>query len=168
MRDRTQLSPSEAARLDRLFRLHHRTVLALAATVCRRPADAEDVAGETWLRASRSIHQLRVEPEQAAPWLTTMVRRAAIDLYRLRRTSEELSDWSDPVTARIVPPAEAPEGDVLALAELTPHQATVWRLLATGLSERHIARRLGRSQHAVWKRKHAGARRLRAAVKAGC
>ncbi len=158
------LSAQSRERLDRLFRLYSSRVLAYAVTRAKRPEDAHDIAGETWVRATRNVHLLRADDDRAMPWLAGIVRCAAVDLYRPKRADEQPKDWTDAVAA-VALPAEAPaDAEPVALSVLTPHQAAVWKLKAQGLSDRRIALRLGRSETAVWKRKHAGARRLRASL----
>jgi RNA polymerase sigma factor (sigma-70 family) len=164
--DRTDVRPLSAAsadRLDRLFRLYSGRVLALAVNRAKRPEDADDIAGETWLKVCRVISTLRNDDERAMPWLASAVRTVAIDFYRPKRASEEPRDWADAVASRPLPAAQAADtaADVEALDLLTLNQAAVFKLKAQGLSDRRIAVRLGRSETAVWKRKHAGARRLR-------
>lgn len=164
--DAPKLSADSADRLDRLFRLYSGPVLILAARWAKRPADAEDIAAETWLKVCKAISNLRADDERAMAWLASAVRTVAIDFYRPKRQSEQARDWTDAVESRPLPAAPAADvaADVEALDLLTPHQATVFKLKAQGLSDRQIAQRLGRSETAVWKRKHAGARRLRASL----
>ncbi|MFJ5939389.1 RNA polymerase sigma factor [Streptomyces sp. NPDC093071] len=161
--DASPLTADSAERLDRLFRLYSRPVLALAARWAKRPQDADDIAAETWLKVCRAISTLRADDERAMPWLASAVRTVAIDFYRPKRQSEQARDWTDAVASRPLPAAPAADtaADVEAFDLLTPHQAAVFKLKAQGLSDRRIAQRLGRSETAVWKRKHAGARRLR-------
>ncbi|MFJ8629018.1 RNA polymerase sigma factor [Kitasatospora sp. NPDC093550] len=155
------LAPEAAARLDSLFRLYNARLVAFAGTRTRDHATAEDVVSEAWLRAAASLHQLRADDSRAYGWLRAIVVRAAVDHYRPRRADEAPADWSDAVTARALPtaaPADESEGMVLAL--LTSAQAVVIRLKAQGLSDGRIARRLGRSETAIWKRKQAARRTL--------
>ncbi|MFF3857468.1 RNA polymerase sigma factor [Micromonospora sp. NPDC002575] len=165
--DRIEVQPLTAAsadRLDRLFRLYNARLLGFAATRTRDHAAAEDVVSETWLRAAVSLSQLRADDAHAYGWLRSIAFRAAVDQYRPRSASEKPEDFTDALSARALPAAPAAEADALVYEGLTDCQAAVWRLKAQGLSDRNIARRLGRSETAVWKRKHAGARRLRASL----
>ncbi|MEU8672961.1 RNA polymerase sigma factor [Streptomyces anulatus] len=158
------LSPEAADRLDRLFRLHNTRLLGFAVSRTRDHAAAEDVVSETWLRAALSLHQLRADDNRAYGWLRSIAFRAAVDRYRPRSASETPEDWSDVLTSRALPPAPAAEDDALAYEDLTDCQAIVFKLKAQGLSDLRIAQRIGRSETAVRKRKHAGARRLRASL----
>lgn len=159
--DLQPLSEASADRLDRLFRLYSRRVLAYATTRAKRPEDAHDIAGDAWVLACRYITGLRADDDHAMSWLASVVRTAARNHYRPKRVSEQPKDWSDALVLRKLPAAPSADVDALVLADLTPKQAVVWKLKAQGLSDRRIALRLGRSETAVWKRKHAGARRLR-------
>ncbi|MGR3939426.1 RNA polymerase sigma factor [Streptomyces sp. BRA346] len=156
------LSAASAERLDRLFRLYSGRVLAFALTQAKRPEDAHDIAGETWCRVVADIHQLRADDAHAFGWLRTITFRAAVHHYRPKRASEQPKDWSDAVAVRELPAAPPADVDLYALAELTATQAAAVKLAAQGVSQRAIARRLGRKQQHVCTSIHAGARRLRA------
>ncbi|MGW9441158.1 RNA polymerase sigma factor [Streptomyces sp. NPDC055607] len=158
-----RLTESAAARLDRLFRLHHTRLVRFAATRTRDHATAEDVVSETWLRAGRSLHQLQADDERAYGWLRSIAARAAIHAYRPKSSTEEVTDFGDVVAVRLLPVAPPADADLYALADLTPAQATAVKLAAQGLSQTRIARRMGKAQQVVCRNIHAGARRLRTA-----
>ncbi|WP_097922974.1 RNA polymerase sigma factor [Streptomyces sp. wa1063] len=162
--DAQPLTAASADRLDRLFRLYNRRLVAFAVTRTRDHATAEDVVSETWLRAALSLHQLQADDDRAYGWLRSIAFRAAVDQYRPRRASEQPRDWTDALASFSLPAAPPADADALAFAALTPRQAAVWKLKSQGLSDRRIALRLGRSETAIWKRKHAGARRLRSSM----
>nr|WP_011475431.1 sigma-70 family RNA polymerase sigma factor [Streptomyces sp. 44414]ABC67369.1 pRL2-6 [Streptomyces sp. 44414] len=161
--DASPLSADSAERLDRLFRLYSRPVLALAARRAKRPEDADDIAAETWLKVCRVISTLRADDERAMPWLASAVRTVAIDFYRPKRQAEQASDWTDAVASRQLPaaPAADVDTDVFALADLTANQAVCLKLAAQGLSHGRIAARIGRSHGAVYSHIHRGARKVR-------
>ncbi|MCY0947739.1 RNA polymerase sigma factor [Streptomyces antarcticus] len=164
----TRLTAESADRLDRLFRLHNARLLGFAVTRTRDYATAEDVVSETWVRAALSIHQLQADNERAYGWLRSITVRAAIDHYRLRRSSEAPTDFGDVLIAvRLVPATPPADIDLYALAELTAPQATAVKLAAQGLSHQRIADRLGKSRQAVQQNIHRGARRLRSLPLAG-
>ncbi|MEV6683291.1 RNA polymerase sigma factor [Streptomyces erythrochromogenes] len=160
----TRLTAESADRLDRLFRLHNSRLVAFAATRARDYATAEDVVSECWVRAALSLHQLQATDEQAYGWLRAIIVRAAIDHYRLRRSSEAPTDFGDVVAVRLVPATPPADADLYALAELTAPQAVAVKLAAQGLSHDRIARRLGKTRQAVQQNIHRGANRLRLAV----
>ncbi|WP_168724485.1 sigma-70 family RNA polymerase sigma factor [Streptomyces sp. A1547] len=158
------LSTAAVARLDRLFRLYNQRLVGFATTRTRDFATAEDVVMEAWLRAAAALPQLQADDDRAYGWLRAITVRAAIDHYRLRRSSEEPRDWAD-ATASFPLPAEAPaDADLLALAELTVPEARVFKLAAQGLSQSAIGARLGRHKGTVSRQLYSGARRLRASL----
>ncbi|MGP3636464.1 RNA polymerase sigma factor [Streptomyces sp. 24-1644] len=165
--DRNDVQPLTAAsadRLDRLFRLYSSRVLAYAATRAKRPADADDIAGLAWVKAATTVNRLKGSDEAALPWLMCITFRAAATYYAPKRASEQPQDWTDAVASWDLPNAAPADADALVFAVLTPRQAAVWKLKSQGMSDRRIALRLGRSETAIWKRKHAGARRLRSSL----
>ncbi|MFJ2774916.1 sigma-70 family RNA polymerase sigma factor [Streptomyces sp. NPDC087300] len=164
--ERRPLSAASADRLDRLFRLYSERVLAYASTRAKRPADADDIAGETWAKACRTVANLRTDDDHAMPWLAGIVRHAAIDYYRPRRASEQPRDWTDALASRPLPPAPPADesADVLTLAELTVSEVRVLKLAAQGLSQSAIGARLGRHKGTVSRQLYSGARRLRASL----
>ena len=159
-----RLSPDAAARLDTLFRAYNGFVVRLAVAELHDPDRAQDLAQAVWL----SIVPLLIRGEAVAyprSFHATVVRRRAIDYGRLKVTrTEEPTDWSDAVSARELPAAPPADGDALCLADLSARQAAVVKLAAQGFSNRAIAARIGRSETAVRKRLHRGARALRLAT----
>ncbi|CAM5251225.1 hypothetical protein SXANM310S_00017 [Streptomyces xanthochromogenes] len=160
--DVQSLSASSVERLDCLFRLYSARVLAYAETRARRLQDAEDISGDAWVRAVRSIHQLKTGDADALRWLYTLTRHAAIDYYRPKRTTERLTDFSDVQDVRRLPAVESADVDVVAVAELTARQAVCVKLAARGLTNSAIAARIGRNSGTVYRHIHRGARKLRA------
>lgn len=163
----SRLSADASERLDRLFRLYSGRVLTYAATRARRPQDAEDISGDTWVRAVRSIHQLRCDDSKALKWLFGMVRHASIDYYRPKRSTEAPMDWADSISVQKLPASPPADADLYALAELTTPEARVFKLAAQGLSQSAIGARLGRHKGTVSRQLYSGARRLRASEMAG-
>ncbi|MFH8797689.1 sigma-70 family RNA polymerase sigma factor [Streptomyces sp. NPDC017941] len=159
-----QLSAEGAARLDRLFRLYSRRVLAYAATCVRRPEDAQDVAGETWVQASGWITSLRSDDERAVRWLFAITRHAAVALYRPKRAGEQPRDWADEVESRPLPSSRSADEDVVVLFSLPVQERRVIELAARGLAQMEIADRLGCDGAQVFRWLDSGARRLRASV----
>ncbi|MEU7743346.1 sigma factor [Nonomuraea sp. NPDC049158] len=103
------LSSEAAERVARLYDLHRNRVLAVARRFTLSPDVAQDVAGETWLRVTRSIASLQGAEENAGAWLATICRRAAADFYRPRRSWELPTDWSDPAWAVRLPAVSSVE-----------------------------------------------------------
>lgn len=159
------LSAGAAERLARLFSLYNRRLVAFAATRVRNRdrAAAEDIASETWLRAARSLQQLRADDSRAYGWLRAIAARAAVDYYRPRRADEWPMDWTDVLASFALPPVPPADVDVdvLVLADLSAQQCTAVKLAAQGYSHSAIAARMGRSRGAVCSYIHRGARKLR-------
>lgn len=128
--DRIDIQPLSAAsgeRLDRLFRLYNRRVVALARTLANHADDADDIAADTWVVATRWIGTLKADDDQAMGWLATLTRHAVRDFYKPRRNREQPRDWSDTVSSFALPTAPAAEDVALAepLPELPEHLAAL-------------------------------------------
>jgi DNA-directed RNA polymerase specialized sigma24 family protein len=123
-----------SSRLTRLFELHHdHLVRALRARLGRYDWHlAEDIAGETWARAVRSISKCRAADDQAFGWLMSLANAATVDHYRLARNTRELAtDFTGP-RAYCLPREWAAEDHALArltvlirLADAVPAPLTV-------------------------------------------
>jgi RNA polymerase sigma-70 factor (ECF subfamily) len=66
-----------AAAVEALVRRYLRPAYAVALSVLRNPADAEDVANESLMTALRRLDQCR-DPTRFAPWLLQSVRNRAL------------------------------------------------------------------------------------------
>ena len=83
-----EIEQPAAATIEDLVREHAKTVFRVAYSVVRNHADAEDVAQETFLRATR--HGRRESIENPRAWLVKIAWRLALD--KVRRTPEEPLD----------------------------------------------------------------------------
>jgi RNA polymerase sigma-70 factor (ECF subfamily) len=81
-------------------------VVRLAAHVLRRPAEAEDVAQEAFIRAFRKIRAFRGEG-RFYTWLYHIVLRVCLDRQRTARWHKEVSDPSQDRPAPVTSPTEA-------------------------------------------------------------
>ena len=130
-------------------------------------ADAEDIAGETFLKALKSLdsYEERGAPMQA--WLFRIARNLVMDHFRRaqRKPTVPIGDFD---TAG----DDNPAGDVerklemervnAAMAELTPDQQEVLRLrFHAGLNSAEAAAVLQKSDVAVRQMQHNGIRKLR-------
>jgi DNA-directed RNA polymerase specialized sigma24 family protein len=109
-------SASSAVRLTTLFTLYHdRLVRALRARLGRYDWHlAEDLAGETWVRAVASIELCRAADDRAFGWLMSLAQCAMADHYRLARNTRELAtDFTGP-RAYSLPKEWAAEDHALA------------------------------------------------------
>jgi len=88
----------ETAVWAEVFDRHRESVWAVAISVTRRSADAEDAVQNTFLGAVERIDQLR-DPERLRAWLCSIARSRAIDTVRGRRETPASSqmDWLEPV-----------------------------------------------------------------------
>jgi RNA polymerase sigma-70 factor, ECF subfamily len=86
-----RLRDGEDAAFEALIRAHYRTAYAVALGVTGRPADAEDVCQDAWVRVLERIGELR-EPARFRAWMLQIVRHSALNhLARLRvRRAESL------------------------------------------------------------------------------
>lgn len=98
---------------------HHAAVYRYAFRLCGCPAEAEDLAQQTFLIAQQKLYQLR-EPERACAWLLAVVRSCFLKSIRKPRPMPAASaDWAEQVAA-IPPETEEIDREQLsaALAEL--------------------------------------------------
>jgi len=78
------LNPTDApSRFDALVWPHAATLLRTARFLCHDPAEADDVAQETLVKAFRSLDTFR-EGTDAKAWLMTILRNTRIDRLRSR------------------------------------------------------------------------------------
>jgi RNA polymerase sigma-70 factor (ECF subfamily) len=159
-----------------LVALHQDLIYGVALAVVRRPADAEDVAQEAFVRAYRALSgypRERIIGLKLRPWLARIALNLARNEMRRSRREAELEAASEPRTR------EADEPVVLAerreqrdfwkrlLASLPArYQAAVALRHVEGLSYPELAQALGRPLGSVKSDVHRGVRLLRAAYEA--
>ena len=85
--------PNPAAFAE-LYREHHAPLLRYVRSLVGD--DADDVASETWLQATRDLGKFRGEPSEFRAWLVTIGRHRALD--HLRAARRRPSDAWDPAT----------------------------------------------------------------------
>lgn len=78
---------------DELVRRHYREIALLAAAMVNDPAEAEDLAQETFIRAFRNL-DLLVDPNRFGAWLRRIVVGVSIDWLRSFRPAL-YHGWSD-------------------------------------------------------------------------
>lgn len=147
----TPISPISAlARFDALFTEYQRRVLAYAMRRTRTPADAEDVAAETFTIAWRKIDN--IPSDEPLPWLYAVARRVLANHRRGLGRRERLAallrveDVATPIHA-----GEDHDGPAFAaLATLSPSDQELLRLVAwEELGNQQIATVLGITPNAV-------------------
>lgn len=92
-----------------LYRAHQPPLLRYLTTLVG--PDAEDVASETWLQATRDLKRFRGDATELRAWLVTIGRHRALDLLRAQRRRP--SDAWDPALL----PQPASDDDVAMLTE---------------------------------------------------
>lgn len=150
---------SPLARFDAAFERHHRVVLAYALRRVSTPADAEDVAAETFTVAWRRVDQLP-DAEVALPWLLGIARRI---LANHRRGSARRFRLLERIRGErsATTPVETESAALVALANLRADDQELLRLLAwEGLTQAEAGVVLGVSANAVAIRLHRARRRF--------
>jgi len=90
-----------------LYREYGRLVYAVALRALGRADLAEDATQQTFVRAWQSADRLDIDRDPA-PWLATIAKRVAIDIYRreARRPARSLDDVAPDDTALVTLPPE--------------------------------------------------------------
>jgi RNA polymerase sigma-70 factor (ECF subfamily) len=157
----------EPAAVRALYREYGGLVYAVAHRVLGRTELAEDATQQTFVRAWQAADRLDLERDPA-PWLATIARRVALDVYRheARRRAGALDDVSSDHPAVVsLPPDEETLERVWqvrqALDALPPDEATVARLQhLDGMTHREIAAKLDVAIGTVKSRSHRAHTRL--------
>jgi len=140
---------------DALVSLHLRRVVAIARSIVRNPADADDLAQEAFVKAYRHLPRFRVG-EPFAPWIHRIVTNLALDMqkHRTRFPHEPLGEQA-PAARRDDADAAAVGGEIArriaaALDELPDMQRLVARLhLVEEFEHAEIAAMTGLSEGTI-------------------
>jgi RNA polymerase sigma-70 factor, ECF subfamily len=149
---RAAQSGDEAAFAE-IVRLFQRPVYRVAYALTRNPADADDLAQETFVRAYQAMGRFRAG-EPLHPWLSRIAVNLAYSLFRHRRRRPETSieplveagrQWAgDDDPAERAAESERHERLAAAFAALSAeHQAVLALRVVEDLSYDDIARALG-------------------------
>ena len=150
-----------------MYRAYGHLVYAVAHRVLGRHELAEEAAQQTFVQAWQAADRMDVDRDPA-PWLATIARRAAIDIYRreARRPTQSLSGVPTDDRSLVTLP---PDVDALetvwqvrrAIETLPAEEASVVRLQhLDGMSHTEIAGRLGVALGTVKSRSHRAHRKL--------
>lgn len=150
---------ADTERFERLFRAHHRAVVAYVRR--RAPAESvDDVVGETFLVAWRRLDRV---PAEERPWLFGVARNVLATQRRGARRRQALRLRLS--STGVEPPASLPHRDsrlAAALAALSEKDREALTLIAwEGLTPHEAATALRESPAAFRVRLHRARRRLR-------
>jgi RNA polymerase sigma-70 factor (ECF subfamily) len=165
------IATGDAAALDQVYLRYRPVAFAAAYALLSDPAAAEDAVHDAFLRIWRGAASFQPARGPLRAWLLTIVRNAAIDSLRARRTVP----WPEATVEQ--PRADAPDGDDIfttvavaadarrvrgALDALPPPQRQAVELaFFGGLTHGEIAARTGVPLGTVKGRVRLGLRRLR-------
>jgi RNA polymerase sigma-70 factor, ECF subfamily len=164
--ERAKPATADSEDISELWRIHGTALMrfALKLTLGDRQR-AEDIVQETLLRAWRHPEVVAAGPSAIRPWLFTVTRHVAIDMWRARSRVEEVTDDRDTDRAD---PAEPIEQAVLAidvraaLAQLTgEHREVIVEMYFHARSVAEISQSLGIPAGTVKSRAYYGLRQLR-------
>jgi RNA polymerase sigma-70 factor (ECF subfamily) len=150
-----------------LYREYGRLVYAVAYRVLGRQDLAEDAVQQTFVRAWQAADRIDVDRDPT-PWLATIARRTAIDVYRhdSRRAAQALDEIAADDPAVVNLPPELGTVDAVwrvrrAIDDLPVDEATVVRMQhLDGMTHSEIADKLGVSLGTVKSRSHRAHRKL--------
>jgi RNA polymerase sigma-70 factor, ECF subfamily len=149
---RTEAELVEAARsgdiesFGELYERHYLSAVGIAYSVLADRHLAEDAAQEAFAIACRQLASLR-RPERFAPWIGTIVRRAAGQMARSRRERNLLDETEAATVSRGPHPSDLVREAVSALPDRAREVVVLHYF--TGLSHKEIAASLGVSAEAV-------------------
>jgi RNA polymerase sigma-70 factor, ECF subfamily len=143
-----------------LYDAHFGFVLRTCLRLGVADADAEDAVQETFLVASRSLHQFR--EGRFSTWLYRIARNVALGRVRRRRVRDALlslwlprDDASAPAPDALFAQREEAQRVREVVARLAPKKREVFALYELeGLSGEEIAERVGCPLATVWTRLH--------------
>jgi RNA polymerase sigma factor (sigma-70 family) len=169
------ISPSVLAAFGRrdptavraFYREYGRLVYAVAHRVLGRGDLAEEAVQQTFVSAWQAADRFDVTRDPA-PWLATIARRAAIDVYRreVRRPTSPLAEVAtdDPAVVSLPPDVETLDAVWhvrRAIETLPSEEAAIVRLQhLDGLTHAEISERLGIALGTVKSRSHRAHRKL--------
>jgi RNA polymerase sigma factor (sigma-70 family) len=145
----------------RLYREYGRLVYTVAHRALGRADLAEEATQQTFLQAWQAADRLDANRDPA-PWLATIAKRAAIDIYRreTRRATSPIDDVAVDHPEVVTLPPDMGTLDVVwqvrkAIDALPPEESAIARMQhVDGLTHREIADKLGIAIGTVKSRSH--------------
>jgi len=144
----------DARAFERLVREHQQMVYCVALSFCKDASLAEDLAQEAFLKAYRSVDEMR-EPARLKTWLYSIAKFTAIDWIR-RRKREPVLGLADDAARELPerPAAESKEDRSVRVMDVIrglkeEHREIMILRYVRGLSYSQIARETGSTVSAV-------------------
>jgi RNA polymerase sigma-70 factor (ECF subfamily) len=144
----------DANAFESLVREHQHMVYCVALSFCKDPSSAEDLAQEAFLKAYRSVDEMR-EPARLKTWLYSIARFTAIDWIR-RRKHEKFLGLAEGAAEELPerPAAESKEDRAMRVMDVIrelkeEHREIMLLRYVRGLSYSQIARETGTTASAV-------------------
>jgi RNA polymerase sigma-70 factor (ECF subfamily) len=159
----------EESAVRALYGDYGRLVYSVAHRVLGRHDLAEEATQQTFVQAWQAAERVDVDRD-LAPWLATIAKRAAIDIYRreARRPASALTDVASDDRAVVTLPPDLDTLDAVwqvrqAIDELPEDEAAVIRLQhLDGMTQTEVAATLGIALGTVKSRSNRAHRRLAA------
>jgi len=144
----------DANAFERLVREHQHMVYCVALSFCKDSVQAEDLAQEAFLKAYRSVDEMR-EPSRLKTWLYSIAKFTAIDWLR-RRKREPALGLADEAANELPerPAAESKEDRSVRVMDVIrglkdEHREIMILRYVRGLTYSQIARETGSTTSAV-------------------
>ncbi|MBI3855277.1 MAG: RNA polymerase sigma factor [Planctomycetes bacterium] len=144
----------DANAFEQLVREHQHMVYCVALSYCKDPSSAEDVAQEAFLKAFRSVDEMR-EPARLKTWLYSIARFTAIDWLR-RRKHEKVLALAEGAARELPerPAAESKEDRTVRVMDVIQglkeeHRDIMILRYVRGLSYAQIAKETGSTTSAI-------------------
>ena len=162
-----------------LFEDHYQRIYRYALSLMHDPAEADDVAQETFLRAYQRLDSLR-DPAALTTWLYRIATHVGLDRIRQRTRRAPMEAEVDPADADEADPAAPSLQQIVEQSEMgecvqryleslsDSYRAVILLHDLHGLSGPEIAATLGLSLANVKIRLHRARRKLQAQLEAGC
>ena len=150
-----------------LYREYGRLVYAVALRALGRADLAEDATQQTFVRAWQAADRIDIDRDPA-PWLATIAKRVAIDIYRreARRTARSIDDVAADDSALVTLPPELDSLDAVwrvrrAIDTLPPEESAIVRMQhLEGMTHNEISEKLEIPLGTVKSRSHRAHQRL--------